>query len=222
MGASWLVLANRASALLFVALMTALFLVRRQRRGGPAPLGGRCVALAGTFLPLWILALPLLHLNPALLTASVLVGWAGLAWSIVSLAVLGRCFGLFPEVRGLVVRGPYALVRHPLYMGEIVTMLGIVGPLLSWRAGIAFALWVGLQVWRVERGSGPGARIPRVPQLHAADPPPAAVGVVNAALVYRVQCLSTACGKAALECGATGTALAGRGAVSVPSRSKRR
>lgn len=147
-GASWLVLANRATALLFVALMTALFLVRRQRRGGPAPLGGRCVALAGTFLPLWILALPLLHLNPILLTASVLVGWAGLAWSIVSLAVLGRCFGLFPEVRGLVMRGPYALVRHPLYLGEIVTMLGIVGPLLSWRAGIAFALWVGLQVWR--------------------------------------------------------------------------
>src|SRR5215467_10637398 len=34
---------------------------------------------------------------------------AGLAFAICSVAVLGRCFGILPDVRGLVTRGPYRL-----------------------------------------------------------------------------------------------------------------
>jgi protein-S-isoprenylcysteine O-methyltransferase Ste14 len=52
--------------------------------------------------------------------------FAGLAFSIASVAALGRCFGVLPDVRGLVVRGPYRLVRHPLYLGELTASLGIV------------------------------------------------------------------------------------------------
>ena len=50
----------------------------------------------------------------------------GTLFTIWSLAILGRCIGIFPEVRGLVLRGPYRLVRHPVYLGEIVAALGIL------------------------------------------------------------------------------------------------
>jgi len=74
---------------------------------------------------------------------------AGLAFAICSVAVLGRCFGILPDVRGLVTRGPYRLVRHPLYLGELTAVLGIVlgsrQPLLA--AG-AWLVCVGLQLAR--------------------------------------------------------------------------
>ena len=34
---------------------------------------------------------------------------------------LGRSFGVVPANRGVVVRGPYALVRHPIYTGYLIT-----------------------------------------------------------------------------------------------------
>ena len=40
-------------------------------------------------------------------------------WLLASVLALGRCFGVLPEARGLVTRGPYRTVRHPVYLGEI-------------------------------------------------------------------------------------------------------
>ena len=48
----------------------------------------------------------------------------GLLFAIASVAFLGRCFGVLPDVRGLVMRGPYRLVRHPLYLGELTAAAG--------------------------------------------------------------------------------------------------
>jgi len=52
--------------------------------------------------------------------------FGGLAFALVSVTALGRCFGVLPDVRGLVTRGPYRLVRHPLYLGELAASLGMV------------------------------------------------------------------------------------------------
>jgi protein-S-isoprenylcysteine O-methyltransferase Ste14 len=69
----------------------------------------------------------------ALLIAGVAVAVAGTAWLLVSVLVLGRCFGVLPAARGLVLRGPYRVVRHPVYLGELVAMAGlaIAVPLLA-------------------------------------------------------------------------------------------
>ena len=40
----------------------------------------------------------------------------GAVLSLVSLLSIGRLFGIRPALRGLVMRGPYRLVRHPMYL----------------------------------------------------------------------------------------------------------
>jgi protein-S-isoprenylcysteine O-methyltransferase Ste14 len=69
---------------------------------------------------------------PALLRASlaaplapdgmtVMMSAVGLGLVVVGKIALGRSFGLAPANRGVVVRGPYTLVRHPIYTGYLVT-----------------------------------------------------------------------------------------------------
>jgi protein-S-isoprenylcysteine O-methyltransferase Ste14 len=50
-----------------------------------------------------------------------LLGW-GLA--VVCLSTLGRSFGLVAANRGIVTRGPYRLVRHPIYSCYLLTQAG--------------------------------------------------------------------------------------------------
>jgi len=62
----------------------------------------------------------------ATLAAGEAVSVLGGVWMLLSVAVLGRCFGVLPEARGLVTRGPYGVVRHPLYLGELTAFAGLV------------------------------------------------------------------------------------------------
>jgi protein-S-isoprenylcysteine O-methyltransferase Ste14 len=50
----------------------------------------------------------------------VMVSAVGLALVIVGKMTLGRSFGVAPANRGVVVRGPYGFVRHPIYTGYLI------------------------------------------------------------------------------------------------------
>jgi protein-S-isoprenylcysteine O-methyltransferase Ste14 len=52
----------------------------------------------------------------------------------VSLLSIGRMFGLRPALRGLATRGPYGLVRHPLYLAYVISDIGYY--LDEWNFGI--------------------------------------------------------------------------------------
>ena len=53
--------------------------------------------------------------------ATVAVSAVGLAVVIAGKVTLGRSFGLMPANRGIVSSGVYRIVRHPIYMGYLVT-----------------------------------------------------------------------------------------------------
>ncbi len=84
-------------------------------------------------------------------TGTLFVFAAATAFAIVGLLSLGQSFAIFPAHRGLVVRGPYALVRHPIYLGELVMVVVAAssgGLLLA--LGCCFALLL-LLIPRIQR-----------------------------------------------------------------------
>jgi protein-S-isoprenylcysteine O-methyltransferase Ste14 len=83
-----------------------------------------------------------------LLLAGDIVAVSGCVWLLASVLALGRCFGVLPEARGLVVRGPYRLVRHPVYVGEIVALAGLtLAAPVPWNLGL-LAIFVAAQILR--------------------------------------------------------------------------
>jgi protein-S-isoprenylcysteine O-methyltransferase Ste14 len=56
-------------------------------------------------------------------TATALVSGIGLILVIVAKLTLGRSFGIAPANRGIVMRGPYTIMRHPIYTGYLTTHL---------------------------------------------------------------------------------------------------
>ena len=66
-----------------------------------------------------------------------------------TLAALGRSFGLVAANRGVKTGGPYAFVRHPLYLCYVATDLGYVLENPALRNGLLLALSWLCQVIRI-------------------------------------------------------------------------
>ena len=69
------------------------------------------------------------------------IGLAFCAWARVTLG--GNWSGMAPANRGLVVAGPYKLVRHPIYTGMLVMVLGTV---VDYPAVLSYVLFVAVVV----------------------------------------------------------------------------
>ncbi|MFN0070198.1 MAG: methyltransferase family protein [Chloroflexota bacterium] len=69
----------------------------------------------------------------------IILGTALAGWSAMS---LGKSFSLLPQARNLVMIGPYAFLRHPMYAGGILITLGELWlrwtPLTLVVCGVAF------------------------------------------------------------------------------------
>ena len=73
---------------------------------------------------------------------------AGLALSLWSLLHLRSAFSILAEARHVVRTGPYRFIRHPLYLGEAVTMLGLC---LGFGTFTALILWAAVNGFQLVR-----------------------------------------------------------------------
>jgi len=79
-------------------------------------------------------------------------GLAGYALVLRSLTALGKRFGIAPADRGLTSRGPYQLIRHPMYLGELAFRAALL--LSSKNLPVDILLFItltGIQCWRIRR-----------------------------------------------------------------------
>jgi protein-S-isoprenylcysteine O-methyltransferase Ste14 len=72
----------------------------------------------------------------------------GLAICIFSFLALGRSFGFVAADRGLVRRGPYAVVRHPIYASYLLLQSGYLLQSLSVRNALVMLFASGCNVGR--------------------------------------------------------------------------
>lgn len=72
----------------------------------------------------------------------------GLAIWVVSFLYLGRSFGFAAADRGLKRRGPYAVVRHPVYASYVVLQLGYVLQSISVQNVVVMLLVCGCDIGR--------------------------------------------------------------------------
>lgn len=115
-------------------------LVRRAAKDVSIRVDDWLFGLAGTFLPL-LLAPP--SANPVAPPAVfVLLLAAGFAMHVSAKFTLRRSFGVVAANRGVKASGPYRLVRHPMYLGYMLSHLGVLlaGPSL-FNAAVIAACW---------------------------------------------------------------------------------
>jgi protein-S-isoprenylcysteine O-methyltransferase Ste14 len=143
-------LLNRILTLAFFAFLLAIYVVRSRaiaRDHNPLAV---LVAMVGSFVLYGLYLVPNQprSTNVWVLGLSDILLAGGMIWALYSLSYLRNRFSIVPEARGLETSGPYEVVRHPIYLGEITAGLGLVLPtLLTWHA-LIFAIFIAAQVAR--------------------------------------------------------------------------
>lgn len=113
------------------------YLIRRPARAVSRRTGDWVLAFGGTFGG--VLFRPV-GTHPALgVHIGLVIQLLGLAICVVSFLALGRSFGFAAADRGLVQRGPYAVVRHPIYASYLLLQAGYVLQSISIWNGLVMA-----------------------------------------------------------------------------------
>jgi protein-S-isoprenylcysteine O-methyltransferase Ste14 len=141
---------HRPIGLLFFAqqaVVVVVYLVRRPASTVTLRFGDWLLAFGGTFSPV-LLRPDGAHPQWGLSTGLALQ-LAGVIIALWSLTTLGRSFGFAAADRGLVSRGPYAIVRHPVYAAYVLLLAGYLVQSISIRNALVVLLTMGCDIGRI-------------------------------------------------------------------------
>ena len=126
MGADFLVTGRVTGLLLVVSEALVVILTVLRRSAAVVDRSGRARLLTTLSMigPPLVRPATLQALAPETLT--VLLSAAGLIFVVAGKLSLGRSFGLMPANRGIVSTGLYGFVRHPIYVGYLITHVAFV------------------------------------------------------------------------------------------------
>jgi protein-S-isoprenylcysteine O-methyltransferase Ste14 len=116
--------------LLSEAIVVVLTLVRRSPRLVDRSVRARILTVVSVMGPPLLAPGAAAALAPEVVTVA--MSCAGLAVVIAGKITLGRSFALLPANRGVVSTGLYRLVRHPIYMGYLVTHVAFLIASPTW------------------------------------------------------------------------------------------
>ena len=148
--AAWPAMLSQACIFVFYTTVFCIMILRPEPVSRAAGIGPAVLTLAGSYGP-WLI--PLLARGselPALAVASAAIFLVSDGLIIYPLIALGKSFSLMPQARKLVTSGPYAHVRHPLYLIEEAAVMGVLLQ-YAWFAALPFlVLHVAIQIRRMQ------------------------------------------------------------------------
>lgn len=135
--------ANLAPALVLVSegIIVFFLLIRRTTLNISSRPQDWVAALAGTTAPLLVVK----SAEPAFLEAGAFLLLFGMVTQVAAKLSLRRSFGLVAANRGVKTGGAYRYVRHPMYLGYMISHIGFV--LLSptlWNVAVYAVCWACL------------------------------------------------------------------------------
>jgi protein-S-isoprenylcysteine O-methyltransferase Ste14 len=133
----------------FYLILAVLILIRPNPISSTRGFAASAIAFAGTYMP-WLVPFLGSSVTPTWLSfVSDGLLFCGGALIILSVVFLGRSFSIAPQARSLVRTGPYAIIRHPLYLAEEIAIFGSALHFLSLVGVVVVLMHFCIQVWRM-------------------------------------------------------------------------
>jgi protein-S-isoprenylcysteine O-methyltransferase Ste14 len=140
---------GKAAALAFTVTVIVLVVIRRPASSSAPGIVSKAVAFLGAYLSVIIVGLPIQQISTPLMVVSTILIFAGSGFSLYALIWLGRSISVTSEARHLVTGGPYSLVRHPLYLGEEIALIGLAMRHWLLLSFVILVVQMGFQLYRM-------------------------------------------------------------------------
>jgi protein-S-isoprenylcysteine O-methyltransferase Ste14 len=142
-------LVARTSIVLFLAANIAFHITRYRPISKYASWRPRVTALAGMLFANLILLTPRAPPSVFYNSVSTILIALGMIVCIVAVLDLGRSLSIMPEARKLVMTGLYRYIRHPLYLGAGLAIVGTFLQFRSWEGALIVIVQTYLQIRRM-------------------------------------------------------------------------
>jgi len=109
----------------------------------------RTLTATGGMLILPVFMRPTAMATGVLATTGLIFELFGVVLTQVARVYMGRSFGILPANRGIVSKGPFRSVRHPIYFGWLILSLGYAMSFASERNILLIAMTLPFMVWRI-------------------------------------------------------------------------